>query len=198
MKRVAITGNIGSGKSYICELFKALGIPVYHSDEEAKKLYLREDIKRKMIEHFGQDIYASDATLNRKLLSHYVFEDLSAQNFIESMLYPVLNQNFNHWAEAQESPYVLYESAIIFEKGLKDLFTATILISASEVTRMRRVMRRDFCDEETVRQRMRHQWDEEKKRELSDFVIVHDSDDDLESLKKQIEAIDKKIKDLNS
>ena len=184
--KVAITGNIGSGKSYVCELFKELGVPVFDSDYEAKQLYYRPEVKGKIVERFGPAVYHEDGTLDRKHLAGCVFSDACALGYVESVLYPVLNEWFAEWAELQEAPYVLYESALIFEKHLESMFDAIIVVAASEPTRIRRVMARDHCTEEQVRSRMAMQWPQSEKLSKADFVIIHEEDDEDEALKEQI------------
>ena len=184
--KVAITGNIGSGKSYVCELFKELGVPVFDSDYEAKQLYYRPEVKERIVERFGPAVYHEDGTLDRKHLAGCVFSDACALGYVESVLYPVLNEWFAEWAELQEAPYVLYESALIFEKHLESMFDAIIVVAASETTRIRRVMARDHCTEEQVRSRMAMQWPQSEKLSKADFVIIHEEDDEDEALKEQI------------
>ncbi len=186
MKKVALTGNIGSGKSWVCQLFQRIGIPVFNSDEEAKRLYDRDDIREAMKTRFGEDVYCDDNQVNRKRIAEIIFNDKEAMREVEQLLYPALNAYFDAWAEQQETPYVLYESAIIFEKGLADRFDAVIMVSADEQTRLRRVMLRDHCDEAEVRERMALQWPENEKRERADFIIEHDNDDEDGFLLEQV------------
>ncbi|MBO6057289.1 MAG: dephospho-CoA kinase [Bacteroidales bacterium] len=190
MKRVGITGNIGSGKSYVCKMFERLGIPVFYSDDETKKLYLIPSVKELIIKRFGKEVYFEDGTLNRKLLSYHLFKNEEAMKFIESVLYPALNQHFDEWCEQQTSPYVLYESAILFEKNYGKYFDKIIFVSAPEDIRLQRVMKRDDCTEENVRSRMRLQMSEETKISKADFVIYNDGDKALEP---QVETIDKQL-----
>lgn len=190
MKRVGITGNIGSGKSYVCKMFERLGIPVFYSDDETKKLYLIPSVKEQIIKRFGEEVYFEDGTLNRKLLSYHLFKNEEAMKFIESVLYPALNQHFDEWCEQQTSPYVLYESAILFEKNYGKYFDKIIFVSAPEDIRLQRVMKRDDCTEENVRSRMRLQMSEETKLSKADFVIYNDGDKALEP---QVETIDKQL-----
>lgn len=186
MKKVALTGNIGSGKSWVSQLFQRIGIPVFNSDEEAKRLYDRDDIREAMKARFGDDVYMDDNQINKKRVAEIIFNDSDAMHQVEQLLYPALNAYFDEWAEQQETPYVLYESAIVFEKGLADRFDAVVMVSATEQTRLRRVMLRDHCDEEEVRERMATQWTENEKREKADYIIEHDSDDEDDYLLEQV------------
>lgn len=194
MKKFALTGNIGSGKSWVSGLFeKRLNIPVFYSDIEAKRLYLRADIRVAMKERFGRDVYFRNGRLDRKRLSELVFNDVQAMRDIEKLLYPALNAYFLQWAENQNAPYVLYESAIILEKHLESLFDGVIMVTASEETRLRRVMLRDHCDEAAVRQRMAKQWAENEKLAHANYIIFHDSDDDDEALLVQVLRVHEKL-----
>ena len=94
---------------------------MFNSDEEAKRLYDRDDIREAMKARFGEDVYFDDNQVNRKRVAEIIFNDDKAMHDVEQMLYPALNAWFDEWAEQQEAPYVLYESAIIFEKGLADM-----------------------------------------------------------------------------
>ena len=192
MKTVAITGNIGSGKSWVCELFKQhLGIPVYNSDNAAKQMYFLPEVREKLVERFGDGFYISDKELNRKLIADLIFSDETAQRDLEGILYPALFVDFERWMAEQHMPYVLFESALVFEKRLEKYFDAVVMVSASVETRLRRAMLRDHCDEATVRARMAKQWPEEGKRLLADYVIWHENDDEDEALLKQIVEVHK-------
>ena len=188
MKKIGITGNIGSGKSYVCKMFENLGIPVFYSDDETKKLYLVPSVKELIIKRFGEEVYFEDGSLNKKLLSYHLFKNEEAMQFIESVLYPALNQHFDEWCEKQNTPYVLYESAILFEKNYEKFFDKIIFVSAAEDIRLQRVMKRDDCSEENVRSRMRLQLSEESKISRADFVIYNDGTKPVEP---QVEAINK-------
>ena len=192
MRKVAITGNIGSGKSWVCELFRQrLGIPVYNSDDAAKRMYFQSDVREKLVQRFGKEIYLSDSEWDRKHIADLIFSDEKAQRDLEGILYPALFVDFARWTEQQNAPYVLFESALIFEKRLEKQFDAVVMVSASEATRLRRAMLRDRCDEAAVRARMAKQWPEEGKRLLADYVIWHENDDEDEALMGQIRQVHK-------
>ena len=190
MKKVAITGNIGSGKSWVCELWKQrFGIPVYSSDDAAKRMYFLPEVRQQIRERFGDGFYVSENELNRKYISELVFSDETAQRDLEGILYPALFVDFEQWTARQSASYVLFESALVFEKRLEKRFNAVVMVSASEATRLRRAMTRDHCDEGAVRARMAKQWPEEGKRLLSDYVIWHENDDEDEALQGQIQRL---------
>ena len=190
MKTVAITGNIGSGKSWVCELYKQhLDIPVYNSDDAAKRMYFQPDVRKTLVQRFGKEFYLSDTELNRPLIADLIFHDETAQRDLEGILYPALFVDFAQWMANQDAPYVLFESALVFEKRLERRFDTVVMVSASEETRLRRVMEREHCSEATVRARMAKQWPEEGKRLLADYVIWHEHDDEDEALLEQIKKI---------
>ena len=187
MKKVSITGNIGSGKSWVCELFKKrLGIPVYNSDFAAKQMYYLPEVREKLVQRFGGDFYLSDDELNRKQIADLIFHDETAQRDLEGILYPALFVDFQQWTEKQDAPYVLFESALVFEKHIEARFDAVVMVTASEETRLRRAMERDHCGEDVVRARMAKQWPDAIKCFLADFVIRHENDDEDEDLMEQI------------
>ena len=181
--KIAITGNIGSGKSYVSSLFKEKGIPVFDSDLETKKLYDRPEIREKIEDRLGTEVYDADGHLNRQRMAAKVFSDSCALGYVESVLYPVLNAWFAEWA------FVLYESALIFEKHLESMFDAIIVVAASEPVRIRRVMLRDRCTEDQVRARMALQLPQAEKVQKADYVIVHENDDEDDFLLKQINQL---------
>lgn len=131
-------------------------------------------------------MYLPEGSLDRKRLARVLFSNSCALGYVESILYPVLNARFDAWAQEQGAPYVLYESALIFEKHLEAMFDAVVVVSASEETRIRRVMSRDHCTEEQVRGRMAYQLPQSEKLTKADYVVVHEEDDEDDCLQEQV------------
>lgn len=172
--KIGITGNIGSGKSTICHVFEVLNVPVYYSDLRAKKLINSDpEIMSVYKRIFGSGIYI-DGLLDRKQVAETLFNNKKLLKEVEIAVHPAVMQDFDRWNEEQQSRFVLYESAILFEKGNNRFMDKTIFVSAPEQLRIKRVMKRDNVSKEAVYARIRNQWKEEEKIKISDFVIVCD------------------------
>ena len=173
--KVAVTGGIGSGKTTICKVFETLGVPVYYADTQAKRLMDYDpELKAAIAGYFGNDIYI-DGTLDRRKLAEIVFNDKNALAKLNSLVHPVVARDFDCWSAQQTSRYVIEEAAIVFESGIEHRFDKIILVTAPDDLRIERVCARDNILPETVRQRMKNQWSEEKKIALADYVIHNDS-----------------------
>ena len=171
MIQLAITGNMGSGKTTICEILISQGIPVYFSDNRAKELMNQDKFLVKHIQKlFGKESYRS-GLLNRKWISEIVFKDSKALNELNNLVHPAVYQDYLKWVNQQSKDIVAYESAIVFEHGSEAKFDEVILVSCPERLRLDRVRERDGFTEEEIQLRTRFQWPDEKKRKVSDHVI---------------------------
>lgn len=172
--RVGITGGIGSGKSTVCRVFEVLGLPVYYSDIKAKELiHSNNDVITLYKQLFGEDIYSAGA-LNRSRVAELIFANPKLKLEVEKRLHPMVRNDFDDWVQIQNADIVLNESAILFESGGFRFFDAIINVSAPENIRIKRVMKRDGFTEMEIRARMKHQWSDEKKGSLSQYVIECD------------------------
>ena len=175
MIKVGITGGIGSGKSLICQVFSHLGVPVYFADEAAKNLmdYDAEIIKG-MTGVFGATIYEG-GKLNRPKLAGLIFNDPKLLADVNRIIHPGVMHNFSEWCSSFTSiPFVIHESAILFESNTCKLFDHIILVTAPEEIRIRRVLGRPGMTRETILGIMKNQLPEEEKIVRSHFVIKND------------------------
>ena len=188
---VGITGGIGSGKSTVCEIFKILGVPVFEADKVARNLMNENSvIRQNLVEWFGNEIY-SENQLNRKLLAEHIFNDNNLLTKVNSLVHPIVREEFEKWKNKQETVYSVYEAAILFESGFYKLMDFTILITAPEQIRINRVMKRDNLSQDQVVARINNQWTDDKKRKLATTVIINDNKN---LIIPQIIEIDKKLK----
>lgn len=190
MKIVGLTGGIGSGKSTVAAMFAGYGIPVYNSDEEAKKIMGDSPlIKRKIEELLGEESF-KNGKLDRAYISQLVFKDPELLRALNAIVHPAVREHFMAWTEKQRSKYVIQEAAIIFENGTHQSYDYIILVTAPMDIRIKRVVERDGVDPEKVMERIRNQWDDSKKIALADFVIENS---DLEKTALQVSEIHQRI-----
>jgi dephospho-CoA kinase len=190
-KIIGLTGGIGSGKTMVAEYFKSLGIPVYIADEEAKKLMTSDYIINALSNEFGKDIL-ENGIINREKLAQLVFNNPKKLQKLNSIVHPKVKINFDNWVEKnRNSPFVVKEAAILFESGSYKYCDTIITVTAPLETRIKRVMKRDKTDRESVLKRIENQWTDEHRIAKSNYVIHNLS---VESTKKQIDKILKKLK----
>lgn len=194
MISIAITGGIGSGKSYVSDLLQKRGIPIYNTDDEAKRLMLSDEVIRQdLIALLGADVYM-DGVLNKALLASYLFADADNAARVNAIVHPRVKADFYRWlSEHQDCEMAGLESAILFEAGFEDTVDVIVMVYAPEALRIERAMKRDHATERQIRARMSAQMDDEEKCRMSHFVIRNDGVTPLESqlslLIEQIKAI---------
>ena len=190
MKIVGLTGGIGSGKTTVARMFTDLGIPVYDSDKEAKRLMrTSKKLQKAIIALFGTEAY-KDKKLNKSYLADKVFADRDMLQALNEVVHPAVRKHFLSWVNKQKSDYVIQEAAIILEGGNRDLYDRIILVTAPQSLRLKRVGRRDNVSPEKIAARMNHQWSDEKKIPLADFVIENL---DLDSTRMKVAAINRAL-----
>ena len=183
---VGLTGGIGSGKTTVAGFFKDLGIAIYIADDAGKKLMLESSaIKESIVALFGAKAY-SDNTPNRKFIASKVFGDKEQLEKLNAIIHPAVEADFRKWLEKQDSPYIIYEAAILFEAGGYKKCDFTVLVTAEKELRINRLQERDQSSVEEIEARMNNQWSDERKSEMADFLIKND---DLAETKLQVERI---------
>ena len=192
MIKIGLTGGIGSGKTTVSRIFQALGYPVYISDTRASWLINhRHEIKRDLISLFGESVYLPTGELDKKKFASLIFNDKKRIDQVNKIVHPVVTEDFLEWSESQNTPFLFFESAILFEAGLTPLFDHIITVTADRETRILRAMKRDAVSREKIIERINNQLPDREKCLQSDFVI-HNNDSDY--LLEQIIEIVKKLK----
>jgi len=176
MVRVGITGGIGSGKTTVAGIFKSLGIPVFHSDDEAKKCYsTHPELRQRIVELIGSDAYDTDGKPNFTFIAKRIFTDAALLSQVNALIHPLVAQRFEAWCrENQNAAYVLKEAAILVETGAYKLLDALIVVSAPEDLRIERVMQRSGRGRDEVEARIRQQGSAEETIKQADFCIDND------------------------
>ena len=180
--KVGITGGIGSGKSTVARLFKEkYNIPVYFADIWAKELMqIKNQLVYEITNLLGPEAYHMGSKLNKRYIAAKVFNDKELLEKLNNIVHPVVARHFNEWAIRQKSPYVLYESAILFESGRQKDFDRIITVYANVEERIRRTMYRYNCSREEVMKRMNIQISQEQKQMMSNYVINNNPGENIE------------------
>jgi len=168
---VGLTGGIGSGKTTVAHFFVELGVPVYNSDEEARKLMKSsKKVKRAIITLLGEKAYKGKK-LNKTYISSTIFKNELLLKKLNAIVHPAVRKHFLRWAKKQNVAYVIQETALIFENSSQDFYDKVVLVTAPEDMRIQRVMKRSGLTKKAVVARLESQWLDSKKVPLADYVI---------------------------
>ena len=192
IQHIAITGGIGSGKSYVCRMLsEAYGINVYDCDAAAKRLMrTSEELRRKLTNLIGPDAYvtASDCAsvqsantglsagsspaymLNKAAIARFLLLSEANAKAIDNIVHPAVAADF------LASGMTWLESAILFQSGFNTRvhFDTVVLVSAPEDVRVERIMKRDNLSREKAQQWIDRQWTQDELRKRADYEIIND------------------------
>ena len=176
MKKIGLTGGIGVGKTYVSKIFEQMGIPIFNSDEQAKRcmvedVNLIDDVKLA----FGENMY-SRGILQKEVLANIVFKNSNALTKLNALVHPIVKKKFEDWCNMQSTSLVIKEAAILFESDSHLDLDAVICVSAPESLRITRLKKRDGCSDMDLKNRMKKQMNQVQKEELADFVIINDEE----------------------
>lgn len=178
-KKIAITGGIGSGKSAVCEIVRALGYPVYSADEIYHALLKDNALISALHREFG---VAEEGTLDRKKLARIVFSDPKALRRLNEITHPLVMQKL---LSSMREPISFAEVPLLFEGGFAPLFDAVLVVTRDRESRINAVRQRDGLSREEAERRMQNQFDYEKN-DLSAHTVI-ENDDDFASLRSKVE-----------
>lgn len=183
--RIAVTGGIGSGKSYVCRLLEQRGIGVYDCDAGAKRLMASsEEIRNGLIKLIGDDAYVG-WTLNKAVVTEFLLQSEENKQAINAIVHPAVIHDF------YESGLQWMECAILFEAHLEHTVDMVVCVAAPESVRVDRVSKRDSISHEKAKQWIDAQISQEEVIRRSDAVIINDG---VASLDEQIDKLINNIK----
>ncbi len=201
MLKIGITGGIGTGKSFVCEIFKLMNIPIYDADSQAKRLVTENiEIKAEIVKLLGAEAYDKFGVYNRIYVANTIFENESLKNELNKIIHPAVQEDANGWfAKILKSqphlPYAIKEAAILFESNSHPGLDKIIVVDAPLSLRIQRIQKRDQINKGQILARMKNQWPNEKKIAMADFVIYNDGQ---AGLIKQIEKVHHELIKLTS
>ena len=181
MKVIGITGGIGSGKSFVCKILEKMGYPVYYSDDRAKILMQSDlTVQRELKLLLGDEAYTEDG-LNRAFVSNKIFSDTTLRKKINQLIHPIVREDFEQWKkDFIREKFIFNEAAILFETGAHLNYDAVILVHAPIDIKLKRIKKRDGISEEDVLKKMKSQWSDDKKMQLTMHYILNDGESPIE------------------
>jgi dephospho-CoA kinase len=183
MKVIGLTGGIGSGKSTVLYMFQDLGAAVYMTDKVAKRiLETSERVRAKIISLLGESAYTKTLP-NRKFIAEVVFYNPSKLKALNAIVHPEVANDFQSFLQAQNAPYVIYESALLFETDSNKNCDEVVLVTAPTAVKIERIQKRDLVSEVEIFARMNNQMIDSEKIPLADHVLENTT---LESLEQQV------------
>ncbi|VDH04781.1 dephospho-CoA kinase [Bergeyella zoohelcum] len=191
---IGITGGIGSGKTTFAKCIEKHGFPVYYSDTRAKEIVNENNVlKRKIIQLLGEDAYDENGCYHRKWVAEKVFGNAELLSQLNSIIHPAVGLDFEEWFSVQKARFVFKETALLFELGLNKNCYKSILVTAEDNIRIKRVMDRDGKTYREVEAIIAQQMPEKEKIKKADFVVYNNSS--IEELKKQTAVLIEKMVD---
>ncbi len=173
MRKIAITGGIGTGKTYISKFFVQMGIPVFYADEEAKKCYVLPEVIETIHSYFGDAVFRNNK-IDFKKMAKFVFQDAEKREIINRLIHPKVLEAFDTWAEQQTTPAVMLESAILYENELDKFFDMVIVVDAPLDVRIERIKNRNpRLTMREIMSRINAQMPQEEKCRRADMVICN-------------------------
>lgn len=189
--KVAITGGIGSGKSYVCKLLQQRGINIYDCDQAAKRLIRTSpDIRRQLTMLIGSEAYLGEDgqggwILNKAVVAQFLLGSEANAHAIDDIVHPAVFHDF------ETSGMQWLESAILYESGMDKLVNRVIVVTAPQEVRIQRVMQRDRIGREKVLEWMSRQWSQDEIRQRADYEIINDGQADLnEQIEQLLTSLD--------
>lgn len=187
-KIIGLTGGIGSGKTTVARFIEEMGYPVYNSDTRAKDLVNESDeLKAAIIQLLGPQAYDENGLYDRKYVGSVVFSNDELLKQLNAIIHPAVNKDFHDWIRKQSREIIFKETALLFELKLNLQCDKSLLVTADESIRIKRVMDRDSKTYREVEKVIDNQMPERKKIRLADYVIENNSD--IEHLRLSTEKI---------
>ncbi len=190
MRRIALTGGIATGKSYVTRLLRDAGVPVVDADQVARDVVaVGTPGLAAVVRRFGSDILTAEGSLDRKRLGSIVFSDAAARRALEAIVHPAVRQVINEFFARlpPSTPLAVADIPLLYETGRDQDFDAVIVAASDRGTQIRRVMTRDGWSENDARRRVDAQMPIDEKVARADHVI--DTTGSYENTAAQVTAL---------
>lgn len=186
MKRIAITGSLGTGKTTVLEILKEMGFPTFSCDAVVKELYKNPEVKKRIIEIFGEEILEIDGEINKKKVLERILKDEKVKKRLESVLHPLVKEKLLEFMKKNEREKIVFaEVPLLFEVGWENLFDEVWVASCSEEVQKERIIKKGLGD--LGIEILKFQLPLKEKEKKAHKIIF--SEKDIKELKKEIKEI---------
>ena len=190
-KLIGLTGQSGSGKSTVAEVFAKLGAYVINADKVVAELYnAGSPCLKAVAAEFGQDVIGVDGTLDRKLLAQRAFASRERTDALNRLVHPFVTARLFELLRGAEG-IVVFDAPQLFEANADVICDAVVAVTADKDIRVKRIIKRDSLSEEQAMLRVNAQYGEEYFRARADYIIENNFDE--ESLRIQAEKVYNKL-----
>ncbi len=200
MLKVGLTGSIGVGKSFVCEVFRELGCHVLDADKTARDVVKRGTLGlAKIVSEFGDEILTPDGELDRPKMASIVFADEKMRLLLNSIVHPLVFETQNEWLAAREAEdpdgIAIVDAALMIESGGYRRFEKLIVVWCEPEIQFQRLIQRDGLREADARKRTQAQMPQEEKKRFADFLI--DTSAGFDPTRAQCRQVHSKLLELN-
>lgn len=189
MRRIGLTGGIGSGKSTVATMLAELGAVVIDADQVSRELVEPGmPALEELTDAFGTGILRPDGTLNRGRLAELAFASPQGTAKLNEIMHPrIAKESARRMAAAPAAPFVVYDMPLLVETGQADVVDVVVVVDLPESEQVRRAVELRGLDPEDVRRRMRVQATRQQRKAAADYVI--DNSGSLERTRAQVEDL---------
>lgn len=176
MTKIAITGGIGSGKSYVCQRLAQRGIHVYDCDAGAKHLMRTStELQAALRRLVGPAVYQDDV-LQKRVLAEFLLSSEANKQAINDIVHPAVARDF------ERSGMDWLESAIYYESGFfaRVHINIVVAVTAPPDVRISRIVARDHISQEKAREWIAAQMPQEEIKVRADYEIINDGHTDID------------------
>lgn len=172
---IGILGGIGSGKSYVAQLFGEMGCLVIDSDAQVRAAYQDPAVLATLRQWWGGDVFRADGSLDRAAVARKVFNNPADRQRLERLVHPRVDAQRTAMMDAAPRSVVafVWDTPLLMEAGLHERCDALVFVDAPREQRLRRVREQRGWDEAELTRRENLQLPLDRKREISDYQVVN-------------------------
>ena len=172
MKRLALTGSIATGKSYVLSRLKERGVPVIDADDIVHEMLgSRTPTADAIAAEFGSDFLNADGSVDRGKMAAKVFSEPSARLRIESIIHPAVYETIRKWFDTLDGPVAVASIPLLYETNRQDDFDAVVATVCPPEVQLERLLARAGMSQDEARQRIAAQLPAGEKASRADYVI---------------------------